>query len=54
MVILHARGVIKPEARERWLAVLDAVMPPSRAFNSESDIADTTTSLIANTDVQHH
>jgi quinol monooxygenase YgiN len=31
MVILHAHGVIKPEARERWLAILDAVAPPSRA-----------------------
>jgi quinol monooxygenase YgiN len=31
MVILHAHGVIKPEARERWLEILDAVTPPSRA-----------------------
>jgi quinol monooxygenase YgiN len=31
MVILHAVGVIKPEARERWFALLDAVTPPSRA-----------------------
>jgi quinol monooxygenase YgiN len=31
MVILHAHGVIKPEARERWLALVDAVAPPSRA-----------------------
>jgi quinol monooxygenase YgiN len=31
MVILHARGVIKPEARERWFALLDALTPPSRA-----------------------
>ncbi len=31
MVILHARGVIKPEARERWFALLAAVTPPSRA-----------------------
>ena len=31
MVILHAQAPIKPEARERWLALLDAVTPPSRA-----------------------
>jgi quinol monooxygenase YgiN len=31
MVILHAVGVINPEARERWFALLDAVTPPSRA-----------------------
>jgi quinol monooxygenase YgiN len=31
MVILHARVAIKPEGRERWLALLDAVTPPSRA-----------------------
>jgi quinol monooxygenase YgiN len=31
MVILHAVGVIRPEARERWFAILDAVTPPSRA-----------------------
>ena len=31
MVILHASTAIKPEARERWLALLDAVTPPSRA-----------------------
>jgi quinol monooxygenase YgiN len=31
MVILHAHGVIKPEARERWLEILAAVTPPSRA-----------------------
>jgi quinol monooxygenase YgiN len=31
MVILHARGVIKPEARERWFEILNAVTPPSRA-----------------------
>ena len=31
MVILHAHGVIKPEARERWLEILDAVTPLSRA-----------------------
>jgi quinol monooxygenase YgiN len=31
MVILHASVVVKPEARERWLALLDAVTPPSRA-----------------------
>jgi quinol monooxygenase YgiN len=31
VVILHAHGVIKPEARERWLEILDAVTPPSRA-----------------------
>ena len=30
MIILHARVVIRPEARERWLALLDAVTPPSR------------------------
>jgi quinol monooxygenase YgiN len=31
MVILHAVGVIKPEARQRWFELLDAVTPPSRA-----------------------
>jgi quinol monooxygenase YgiN len=31
MVILHARVPIKPESRERWLALLAAVSPPSRA-----------------------
>lgn len=31
MVILHASAPIKPEARDRWLAILDAVTPPSRA-----------------------
>lgn len=32
MVILHACGVIKPEAGvERWFALLDALTPPSRA-----------------------
>jgi quinol monooxygenase YgiN len=31
MVILHAQAPIKPEARERWLEILDAVTPPSRA-----------------------
>jgi quinol monooxygenase YgiN len=31
MVILDAQVPIKPEARERWLALLDAVTPPSRA-----------------------
>jgi quinol monooxygenase YgiN len=31
MIVLHARVPIKPEARERWLALLDAVTPPSRA-----------------------
>ncbi|HEY3828040.1 MAG TPA: putative quinol monooxygenase [Solirubrobacteraceae bacterium] len=31
MVILHAHGVIKLEARERWLEILDAVTAPSRA-----------------------
>ena len=31
MVILHAQAPIQPEARERWLAILDAVTPPSRA-----------------------
>lgn len=31
MVILHAVGVIKPEARGRWLKILEAVTPPSRA-----------------------
>jgi quinol monooxygenase YgiN len=31
VVILHAYGVIKPEARERTLALLAAVTPPSRA-----------------------
>ena len=30
MVILHAQLVINPEARERWLALIDAVTPPSR------------------------
>src|ERR1700722_14532081 len=31
MTVLHAVGVIKPEARDRWFALLDAVTPPSRA-----------------------
>jgi quinol monooxygenase YgiN len=31
MVVLHAYVSIKPEARERWLELLDAVTPPSRA-----------------------
>jgi quinol monooxygenase YgiN len=31
MVILHAVGVMKPEARERWFEILNAVTPPSRA-----------------------
>jgi quinol monooxygenase YgiN len=31
MTVLHARVPIKPEARERWFALLDAVTPPSRA-----------------------
>jgi quinol monooxygenase YgiN len=30
MVILHAVCVIRPEARGRWLELLDAVTPPSR------------------------
>ena len=31
MVVLHALVTIKAEARERWLELLDAVTPPSRA-----------------------
>ena len=31
MVILHASAVIKPEPREGWFALVDAVTPPSRA-----------------------
>ena len=31
MVIVHAVGVIKPEAREHWLALLDGVTSPSRS-----------------------
>ena len=31
MVILHAQAPIKPEARERWLALLAALTPRSRA-----------------------
>jgi len=31
MVILHARVAIKPERRERWLALVGAVTAPSRA-----------------------
>ncbi len=31
MVILHAQAPVKPEERERWLALADAVTPPSRA-----------------------
>jgi hypothetical protein len=38
MVILHARVAIKPEGRERWLALLDAVTPPSRAEDAVSYI----------------
>jgi quinol monooxygenase YgiN len=30
MVILHATAPIKPEAREQWRAILDAVTAPSR------------------------
>jgi quinol monooxygenase YgiN len=31
MIVLHARAAIKPETRDRWFALLDAVTPPSRA-----------------------
>jgi quinol monooxygenase YgiN len=31
MIILNATAPIKPEARERWLAILNALTPPSRA-----------------------
>lgn len=31
MIILNATAPIKPEARERWLAILSALTPPSRA-----------------------
>jgi quinol monooxygenase YgiN len=31
MVIVHAHVSVKPEARERWRALVDAVTPPSRA-----------------------
>jgi quinol monooxygenase YgiN len=31
VVILHAVVVIEPDARERWLEILAAVTPPSRA-----------------------
>jgi quinol monooxygenase YgiN len=31
MVIVHAQAPIKPDARERWLEILNAVTPPSRA-----------------------
>jgi quinol monooxygenase YgiN len=31
MVILHAELQIQPEARDRWLALVDALTPPSRA-----------------------
>ncbi len=30
MVILHARLVVKPEARERWFELVAALTPPSR------------------------
>ncbi len=31
MIILNATAPIKPEARERWLAIISALTPPSRA-----------------------
>ncbi len=31
MLILHGTAVVKPEARERWLAIVDKITPPSRA-----------------------
>ena len=31
MVVLHARILIRPEARERWLSLVDSVAGPSRA-----------------------
>ena len=31
MVVLHARLAIKPEARERWLSLVEVVVEPSRA-----------------------
>ena len=31
MIVLHARLPIKPEARERWLSMVDVVVEPSRA-----------------------
>jgi len=31
MVVLHAVGVIKPEARDRWFEILAAVTSPSRS-----------------------
>jgi quinol monooxygenase YgiN len=31
MIVLHATGVIQPDKRERWLELIDAVTPPSRA-----------------------
>ena len=31
MVVVHARLSVKPEARERWLELADAVTGPSRA-----------------------
>jgi quinol monooxygenase YgiN len=31
VVVVHAYGAIKPEARERWFELLAAVTPPSRA-----------------------
>jgi quinol monooxygenase YgiN len=31
MIILNALAPIKPEARVRWLALVDALTPPSRA-----------------------
>lgn len=31
MIILHARAPIQPEARERWLAIVDAIAGPTRA-----------------------
>ena len=30
MVILHARLVVKPEARERWFELVAALTPPLR------------------------
>jgi quinol monooxygenase YgiN len=31
MVVLHVTVVIRPEERERWLGLLDALIPPSRS-----------------------
>jgi quinol monooxygenase YgiN len=39
MIVLHATAVIKQDSRERWLELVDAVTPPSRAEEACSSYA---------------